>query len=177
MYWTPFWSFTSISSTSFFSALHWLSGATDESLCSGIIFIFSGACDAQACSHGPPCGFWKSRLKEPEWISSETVLWRDESRKVRAHELQKGAKGNTELVRKSFTTVTHNKNQELQQKKTTQKNVCLKKKKTTKNSIFLTGEHYIWSLLESRLKMKDHSSTSPCALSAPCAKTGVESTT
>lgn len=64
VYWTPFWSFTSISSTSFFSTLHWFSGATDESLCSGIIFIFSGAYDVQAALTAP-CGFWKSRWSEP----------------------------------------------------------------------------------------------------------------
>lgn len=62
VYWTPFWSFTSISSTSFFSTLHWFSGATDESLCSGIIFILSGAYDAQAALTAP-CGFWKSSLE------------------------------------------------------------------------------------------------------------------
>lgn len=50
VYWTPFWSFTNISSTSFFSTLHCFSGATDESLCSGRtwIFIFSCAYDAHA---------------------------------------------------------------------------------------------------------------------------------
>lgn len=68
VYWTPFWSFTRINSTSFFSALHWFSGATDESLCSGIMFIFSGAYDVQAALTAPS-GFWKSRLSEPEQLN------------------------------------------------------------------------------------------------------------
>jgi len=56
VYWTPFWSFTSISSTSLFAALHSFSGATDESLCSGatwIFILFCGARDRGGRAHGP----------------------------------------------------------------------------------------------------------------------------
>lgn len=103
VYWTPFWSFTSISSTSFFSTLHCFSGATDESLCSGItwIFIFSSAHDAQAgpvlsrpaAGSGGADGLWRCA-----WIRTAItltkkwqviVLRRDYSWYLRLHGLER----------------------------------------------------------------------------------------
>jgi len=40
VYWTPFCSFTRISSTCFFSTLNCFNGATEDSLCSGRTWIF-----------------------------------------------------------------------------------------------------------------------------------------
>lgn len=59
VYWTPFWSFTSISSTSFFSTLHCFSGTI---VCSGItwIFIFSAVRTKPTLALTAPCGFWRS---------------------------------------------------------------------------------------------------------------------
>lgn len=57
VYWTPFWSITSISSTSFFSTLQGFSGATDDSLWSGrtwmFIFFPVSVCSSPTalCSH------------------------------------------------------------------------------------------------------------------------------
>jgi hypothetical protein len=49
VYCTPFWSFTSINSTSFFSTLHCLSGATEDSLCSGTTWMFIFSRRPHAC--------------------------------------------------------------------------------------------------------------------------------
>lgn len=100
VYWTPFWSFTSISSTSFFSTLHCFSGATEESLCSGMtwIFIFFGVHDAHAgavLSRPPASSAMADDLSRCAWIrtavtlTKETVVHRDYSWYLRIHGLER----------------------------------------------------------------------------------------